>query len=233
MEGGYESDDSITTTSTVPEQVDPDAEYTIANILAERTKGNLHQCLVHWDGYPEAEWSWEPLKQMPTAAKGEWRATKKNIDEGREEAFDVAAWEERVTKLKAIEASQKADRKRRRRGAKRNRRKEAEARVAAEATRKRKAANNSSSSDEAQEENEIEDGRGSALRAQHKPCVKRQKITQERPSVPNTEDSDDDSQISSSRFRKRSSTAIYFTEQTPPITFTRQASSTVVEVSYK
>lgn len=231
MASGYASDDSISTTSTVPEEVDPNAEYVIETILAQRGSNATRQYLIKWADYPEESNTWEPHKEMPDVALEEWISTRERIRDGLEPPYDVEAWEERVRTTEKIKQDEKKARHRRREAKRQARRLALAARKECKAAvkngSKRKARVDTDSSGEAVEENEIDEDRGIPFRAglQSK-MKKRQKFTT--PFI--EEDSDGDTHSPPQQARKGSSTARSSLEQTPRVAADERTSSGRVEV---
>lgn len=104
------SDDEISLTSPTPsEQL---SEYEVESILGELEAPDGHpQYLVKWRGYPIERCSWEPADSFNTPETlADWARTKRAIEEGRRQPFDIIRWENHVFALE--EASQERKRKR-------------------------------------------------------------------------------------------------------------------------
>ena len=104
------SDDEISLTSTTPsEQL---SEYEVESVLSEleAPDGQL-KYLVKWRGYPIERCSWEPADSFNTPETlADWAKTKRAIEEGRRQPFDLIRWENHVLALE--EASKERKRKR-------------------------------------------------------------------------------------------------------------------------
>jgi len=106
--------DSISLTSTVASEEDPDDTYIVENILGEKwieSEGKMRY-LVKWEGYPISRASWEPLEMFDDQDTiKEWKASQEAIKaRGELPHFDWQKWDrERLAETEAQE-----DRKRRR-----------------------------------------------------------------------------------------------------------------------
>jgi len=87
-------DDDISLASTEPEYHDPEEEFEVEEILAERlTSDGELQYLVRWAGFPMADCTWEPDRNLDSPELREmWQDTKKK-EKGRREKFDLAIQE--------------------------------------------------------------------------------------------------------------------------------------------
>lgn len=75
---GEESDDNISLTSTVKEE-DPDKEYTVERILAEREdKHHNTFYLIEWADFPLHESTWEAEAGLNSALKASWEEDKES-----------------------------------------------------------------------------------------------------------------------------------------------------------
>ncbi|KAL4907421.1 hypothetical protein BDW74DRAFT_189809 [Aspergillus multicolor] len=104
-------DDDISLTSTV--ESEQASEYFVDTILAEHEFPNDDlRYLVQWDGYNVLRSTWEPKESFNNVGETllEWEEKKQRISEGKEQAFDVNAWEETCRLLER----EKEERKRRR-----------------------------------------------------------------------------------------------------------------------
>lgn len=106
-------DDSISLTSTAPSE--PQEEYAVETVLAERETDGVTQYLVKWEGYPEERCTWEPATSFQSLdTLSDWDKKKLRIEQGLEAPCDVD------NLLKRIDAWIKSseDRKSRRRAKK-------------------------------------------------------------------------------------------------------------------
>lgn len=98
MEGGGVSDDEISLTSTV--ESEQESEYEVETILAEEEFPDGMRFLVRWLGYSIDRCTWEPAGSFNFGETlRDWGRKKQQISEGKESAFDVAAWEARLVRL--------------------------------------------------------------------------------------------------------------------------------------
>lgn len=92
-----DSDDSISLTSTVFSEDDPDNTYIVENILAERwfSEEERTKYLVKWEGYPIERASWEPLEMFDDKNTiNEWKALKLRRESGNSSPqFDWRQWD--------------------------------------------------------------------------------------------------------------------------------------------
>lgn len=81
-------DDSISLTSTAPSE--PQEEYAVETVLAERETGVVTQYLVKWEGYPEERCTWEPATSFQSLETlSDWDKKKLRIEQGLEVPCDV------------------------------------------------------------------------------------------------------------------------------------------------
>ncbi|KAL2868736.1 putative Chromo domain protein Chp1p [Aspergillus lucknowensis] len=110
---GSVEEDEISITSTV--ESEQESEYEVEAILAEHGFPDGVRYLVQWAGYPLERCTWEPADAFTlNETLLEWGEKKRRITEGKEPAFDVAAWEARL-----IQLDRERTERRRRRAAKR------------------------------------------------------------------------------------------------------------------
>lgn len=92
-----DSDDSISLTSTVFSEDDPDNTYIVENILAERwfAEEERTKYLVKWEGYPIERASWEPIEMFDDKNTiNEWKAIKQRHENGNSSPeFDWQQWD--------------------------------------------------------------------------------------------------------------------------------------------
>lgn len=145
-------DDAISLTSTVESVYDPDKEFIVTQILAERSRAGKKEFLIEWDGYPLEKANWEPKEHIDPGVLGAWATRRKSEKKGIHPPFDVAAWQASQLRFEL----ERQDRKKRRK-AKRKRLgisvpgSDGDTNMAEEADK------DDSSDDEAMEENEVED----------------------------------------------------------------------------
>lgn len=106
-----DDDDTISLTSTVPEEVSSDTEYVVEGVRAENSDGS--QVLVEWSNFPLDQCTWEPINNLPQELRDTWEQTKKDQDPSVAVAFKQKY--EAARKEKEYEALQRH----RRRNAKR------------------------------------------------------------------------------------------------------------------
>lgn len=106
-------DDSISLTSTAPSE--PQEEYAVETVLAERETDGVTQYLVKWEGYPEERCTWEPATSFQSLdTLSDWDKKKLHIEQGFEIPCDV----DNLLKRIDIWIKSSADRKSRRRAKK-------------------------------------------------------------------------------------------------------------------
>lgn len=92
-----DSDDSISLTSTVISEDDPDNTYIVENILAERwfSEEERTKYLVKWEGYPIERASWEPIEMFDDKNTiNEWKAVKQRREAGASSPhYDWRQWD--------------------------------------------------------------------------------------------------------------------------------------------
>ncbi|KAA8643646.1 putative Chromo domain protein Chp1p [Aspergillus tanneri] len=87
-----DDDDDISTTSTLSSE--PQSDYEVEEILAEKESRDGMLYLVKWANYPLDRCSWEPEECFNThLTLVEWSEKKKAIKEGRLDPFDHVQWQ--------------------------------------------------------------------------------------------------------------------------------------------
>ncbi|KMQ45720.1 Chromo domain protein [Trichophyton rubrum] len=112
LDRGEDDEDAISLTSTVPSE--PQEEYNIAGVLAERIADNgATEYLVSWENYPIHRSSWEPAENFgdPETTLREWNQKKEAITKGAAPEFDLVAFENLLAGIE--EAKLRRKRKRR------------------------------------------------------------------------------------------------------------------------
>ncbi|TPX23689.1 hypothetical protein DIZ76_013025 [Coccidioides immitis] len=107
------SDDEISLTSTVPSE--PQDEYEVECILAQRVYHGKEMYLVKWAGYPmeRSTWETEDMFLNPQTLE-DWAVKQEAIRRGEDSAFDVEALEQKWLLLEAATAKRKARRREKR-----------------------------------------------------------------------------------------------------------------------
>ena len=106
-------DDTLSLTSTV--QSEPQVEYPLEGILAERVIAGVREYLVKWEGYPDERCTWEPEENFQNdSTLPEWIKQKARIEEGSARPYDVEALEARIEKWKNETLDRKVRRRQRR-----------------------------------------------------------------------------------------------------------------------
>ncbi|CZR53643.1 uncharacterized protein PAC_03523 [Phialocephala subalpina] len=142
-------DDAISLTSTQGSEYDPDKEFNVVRILAEKLQNGKKLFLIQWENYPIERSTWEPKDHISPEIHEAWKERKQREKRGIEEAFDVPSFQQTLRRLaKEKQARQKLRKaKRKRLGIP----------VPSSDSDTRMADRDNSSSDEAVEENAIED----------------------------------------------------------------------------
>ncbi|KAM3506247.1 hypothetical protein MY10362_002467 [Beauveria mimosiformis] len=71
-----EDDDSISLTSTVEDEVDPDIQWTVKQILADGLVEGETKYLIEWEDFPLSACTWEPKEHLPDSLLEDWAQTK-------------------------------------------------------------------------------------------------------------------------------------------------------------
>lgn len=105
--------DDISVTSTPPSE--PQDEYEVERVLAERDFDTQVMYLVKWAGYPLDRCTWEPEDSFcdPQTLE-EWRVKKEAITQEKEAPFDVDALIEKIQAIEYAAALRKQRRKEKR-----------------------------------------------------------------------------------------------------------------------
>ena len=112
----YDSDDSISLTSTVSSQHGSDTEYEVDKVLAEAKFDDGTRYLVSWVGYPLERSSWEPKSSFrDDLTLRLWKKAKQDVASGKKKPFDLDAFEKQLDTTNAA----RLERKRRRKAKKR------------------------------------------------------------------------------------------------------------------
>ncbi|KAK0634703.1 hypothetical protein B0T17DRAFT_622620 [Bombardia bombarda] len=93
-----DSDDDISLTSSVGDKHDPDAEFSVEQVLAEEVVEGDTVYLVEWVGFPMEESTWEPEENLGDELREIWEETKRKHATGEGKPFDVANWYRAVRK---------------------------------------------------------------------------------------------------------------------------------------
>jgi hypothetical protein len=112
MVSDLSDNDSISTADTLLSQ--PQEEYELETILAQRSRDGSTQYLAKWVGYPEEECTWEPAGNFDPETLEEWQSIAARIQRGDQEPFDVHAWQERSMQVKREAEERRARRARKR-----------------------------------------------------------------------------------------------------------------------
>ncbi|EEP79271.1 predicted protein [Uncinocarpus reesii 1704] len=108
-------DDNISLTSTVPSE--PQEEYEVECILAQRNFHGEEKYLVKWTGYPIERCTWESEEMfLNPQTLEDWARKQEAIIRGEQPSFDIEALEQRCFSSKAA-----AERRREKRREKRKR----------------------------------------------------------------------------------------------------------------
>ncbi|UNI16190.1 hypothetical protein JDV02_002651 [Purpureocillium takamizusanense] len=93
-------DDDISVASTLEETFDPDEDYGLLRILAERSFQEETLYLVEWEGCPLHDATWEPEENFQSVTLSEWEDIKKSTRRRTAVGFRVQEWKDAV--LEAI-----------------------------------------------------------------------------------------------------------------------------------
>ncbi|KAI8624590.1 hypothetical protein F5Y19DRAFT_309244 [Xylariaceae sp. FL1651] len=91
-----EDDDDLSITSTSPEDDDSEKEWCVDDVLAERPHPHVPgtmQYLIKWEGFELKDCTWEPLENLGVGLLPQWEETKREIDSGTRQPFDVATYD--------------------------------------------------------------------------------------------------------------------------------------------
>jgi hypothetical protein len=110
-------DDAISITSTQSEEFSSGEEFLVERVLAEKKDArNRVVYLIFWAGYPEAQSTWEPSKNIRDPAILEaWEVRKAEEARGAKPTFDVAAFDARAAEIERAKAERHQRRKAKRR----------------------------------------------------------------------------------------------------------------------
>ncbi|KAM3553330.1 hypothetical protein ARSEF4850_006970 [Beauveria asiatica] len=87
-----EDDDTISLTSTVEDEVDPDLQWTVKRILADGQVEGETKYLIEWEGFPLSECTWEPKEHLPDSLLEDWAQTKQNQQERNASRLHIEEW---------------------------------------------------------------------------------------------------------------------------------------------
>lgn len=91
-----DDDDSVSTTSTVPETWPDDEEFDVERVLAQETQAGQTFYLLLWKNYPLEEATWEPKAQLSDLTLRGWEEQQQLEQSGLATPFDVAAFKARA-----------------------------------------------------------------------------------------------------------------------------------------
>lgn len=103
-------DDAISLTSTQESEYDPEKEFIVTRILAEKTQNGKKMFLILWEDYPEEKSTWEPKDHISPEILEVWADRKKREKKGLDQPFDVDAFQAKLSRL----AKEREQRKKRR-----------------------------------------------------------------------------------------------------------------------
>lgn len=103
-------DDTISLTSSRSEEFDPEEEFTVDRILAEKTQDGKRMYLISWESYPLEKSTWEPRAHINSELLDQWKERKLQEANGEAEPFDFLGFDALLLQL----AKEKAERRRRR-----------------------------------------------------------------------------------------------------------------------
>ncbi|KAI0154477.1 hypothetical protein GGR57DRAFT_116046 [Xylariaceae sp. FL1272] len=90
-----EDEDSLSITSTVVDSGDPDQNWFVDDVLAERPHPDIPgviQYLIKWEDYPLEDATWEPVENLGQDLVPQWEEVKSEIAQGSRQAFDLAEY---------------------------------------------------------------------------------------------------------------------------------------------
>lgn len=142
-------DDAISLTSTQESEYDPEKEFIVTQILAEKGQDRRRLFLIQWADYPLEKSTWEPKDQISSEILDQWNEKKLKEKQGISQPFDLADFQAKINRA----AKEKAQRKKLRKA----KRKQLGIPVPLSESDTPMADDDDSSSDEAIEENGFED----------------------------------------------------------------------------
>ncbi|KAI0121424.1 hypothetical protein F4776DRAFT_655578 [Hypoxylon sp. NC0597] len=87
-----EMDDISITSTNHDDDADHEKEWVVDDVLAERDHPDgtgEKQYLIKWENFPMDQCTWEPVENLGPGLLAEWNETKKEIEAGRRQPFDV------------------------------------------------------------------------------------------------------------------------------------------------
>ncbi|KAJ3476009.1 hypothetical protein NLG97_g9268 [Lecanicillium saksenae] len=87
-----DTDNDESLASTIESDVDPDAEWPVKQVLAERQVDRSKWYLVEWENFPLSQATWEPKGNLNAAMLREWEITKKKQKAGEIPSFHTDEW---------------------------------------------------------------------------------------------------------------------------------------------
>lgn len=95
-----DADDNASVASTVENEVDPDIEWPVKQILAEGQVGGRTMYLIEWEDYPLSDATWEPTEHFEDSLLEDWAHTKQKQHEGKIPRFHLDEW--RMAKIQHV-----------------------------------------------------------------------------------------------------------------------------------
>ncbi|KAM3463017.1 hypothetical protein NHJ6243_003632 [Beauveria neobassiana] len=92
-------DDSISLTSTVEDEVDPDTQWTVKQILADGQVEGETKYLIEWEDFPLSACTWEPKEHLPESLLEEWAQNKQNQQERNASRLHIEEWRIAIIQL--------------------------------------------------------------------------------------------------------------------------------------
>ncbi|KAI0015074.1 hypothetical protein F4780DRAFT_765652 [Xylariomycetidae sp. FL0641] len=94
-EGDLEDEDKLSITSTDHGDDDPEKEWVVEDLLAERANPDRPeemQYLLSWEGFPMDQSTWEPEENLGEGLLPQWEETKREIAAGKRLPFDIEVY---------------------------------------------------------------------------------------------------------------------------------------------
>ncbi|KAI1269679.1 hypothetical protein F5Y18DRAFT_106879 [Xylariaceae sp. FL1019] len=90
-----DDEDNLSIASTVVDSGDPDQNWFVDDVLAERPHPEIPgavQYLIKWEDYPLEDATWEPVENLGDDLVPQWEEVKSEIAQGTRQPFDLAEY---------------------------------------------------------------------------------------------------------------------------------------------
>lgn len=89
-------EDTISLTSTIDEELDPEQDWEVENLHAEAVYNREPCLLIEWTGYSLNDATWEPIQNLDDGLLANWETRKEEYRKGVKPKFKIGTWRKAV-----------------------------------------------------------------------------------------------------------------------------------------